>query len=45
MDASKNYIFQSIKIDLFASRLNNQLPTYVSYKADPNAYALDLKTL
>ena len=29
------------KIDLFASRLNNQLPTYVSYKPDPNTYAVD----
>ena len=25
------------KIDLFASRLNNQLPTCMSYKPDPNA--------
>ena len=29
------------KIDLSASRLNNQLPTYVSYKPDPNTYAVD----
>ena len=27
--------------DLFASRLNHQLPTYVSYKPDRNAYAID----
>ena len=33
------------KIDLFASRLNNQLPTYVSYKPDPNAYAVDAFSL
>ena len=33
------------KIDLFAWRLNNQLPTYVSYKPDPNAYAVDLFSL
>ena len=32
-------------IDLFASRLNNQLPTYVSYKPDPNAYAVDTSSL
>ena len=28
-------------IDLFASRLNHQLPTYVSYKPDLDAYAVD----
>ena len=33
------------KIDLFASRLNNQLPTYVPYKPDPNAYAVDAFSL
>ena len=33
------------KIDLFASRLNNQLPPYVSYKPDPNAYAVDAFSL
>ena len=33
------------KIDLFASRLNNQLPAYVSYKPDPNAYAVDAFSL
>ena len=27
-------------IDLFASRLNNQLPAYVSYKPDTNAYTV-----
>ena len=27
-------------INLFASTLNHQLPTYVSYKPDPNAYAV-----
>ena len=35
----------SPKIDLFASRLNNQLPTDVSYKPDPNAYAVDAFSL
>ena len=29
------------KIDLFASRLNNPLPAYVSYKSDLNAYAVE----
>ena len=29
------------KIDPFASRLMNPLPTYLSYKPDPNAYAVD----
>ena len=33
------------KIDLFASRLNNQLLTYVSYKPDPNAYTVDAFSL
>ena len=33
------------KIDLFASRLNNQLPAYVSYKPDPNVYAVDAFSL
>ena len=33
------------KIDLFASRLNNQLPSYVSYKPDPNAYAVEAFSL
>ena len=32
-------------IDLFASGLNSQLPTYVSYKPDPNAYAVDAFSL
>ena len=32
-------------IDLFASRLNHQLPTYVSYKPDPNPYAVDAFSL
>ena len=27
----------TLKINLSTSRLNNQLPTYVSYKPDPNA--------
>ena len=31
--------------DLFASRLNHQLPTYGSYKPDPNAYAVDAFSL
>ena len=31
----------TLKINLSALRLNNQLPTFVSYKPDPNAYAAD----
>ena len=42
-------VLQTLKfsptIDLFASRLNHQLPTYVSYKPDPNAYAVDAFSL
>ena len=33
------------KIDLYALRLNNQLPAYMSYKPDPNAYAVDTFSL
>ena len=32
-------------IDLFASRINNQLPKYLSYRPDPQAYAVDAFTL
>ena len=32
-------------IDLFASRLNKQFPKYVSYRPDPEAYAVDAFTL
>ena len=35
----------SITGDLFATRLNHQLPTYVSYKPGTNAYALDASSL
>lgn len=37
--------FGSPKIDLFASRLNTQLPTYISWLPDPNASAVDAFTL
>ncbi len=33
------------KIDLFASRLNNQLPRYVSWGPDPKAVAIDAMSL
>ena len=33
------------EIDLFASRINCQLKTFVSYKPDPEAYAVDAFTL
>ena len=29
------------EVDLFASRLNHQLPTYVSWKPDPNSHFID----
>ena len=32
-------------IDLFASRLNHQLPTYAAWRPDPNAVAIDAFTL
>ena len=42
-------VLQTLKfsptIDLFPSRLNHQLPTYVSYKPDLNAYAVDAFSL
>ena len=33
------------KIDFFASGLNDQLATYVSYRPDPNAYAVEAFSL
>ena len=33
------------KIDLFASRLNNQLPVFVSYRPDPLAMTINAFTL
>ena len=33
------------KIDLFASRINKQLPCYVSYRPDPQAHAVDAFSL
>lgn len=46
------FIFEKItvklfkpKLDLFASRINNQLDKYVSWKPDPGAYAIDAFTL
>lgn len=35
----------SITGGLFATRLNHQLPTYVSYKPGTNAYDLDVFSL
>ena len=35
----------SPKTDLFSSRLNHQLPTYVSSNPDPNAYGVDAFSL
>ena len=39
--AKINAIFGPFEIDLFASRLNNQVPNYVSWKGDPGAWAID----
>ena len=33
------------EIDLFASRVNTQFQKYVSYRPDPNAFAVDAFTL
>lgn len=33
--------FPDLSIDLFASRLNNKLEKYVSYRPEPNAFAID----
>ena len=33
------------EVDLFASRLNNQLPTYVSWMPDPGAWVVDAFTI
>lgn len=33
--------FPDLPIDLFASRLNNKLQKYVSFRSEPNAYAVD----
>ena len=38
-------VFLDITVDLFASRLNNQMESYVSRRPDPNAYAIDAFTL
>ena len=32
-------------IDLFASRVNKQLPKYISYRPDPDAYAVNACTI
>ena len=37
--------FGEPEVDLFASRLNAQLPVYVSWMPDPNAWAVDAFTL
>lgn len=37
--------FPGLTVDLFASRLNNKLPKYVSGKPDPNAFAIDAFSL
>ncbi|GFR74904.1 hypothetical protein ElyMa_003905300 [Elysia marginata] len=34
-------MFGPFEIDLFASRLNNQIPKYISWKCDPDAWAVD----
>ncbi|GFR90208.1 reverse transcriptase/ribonuclease h/methyltransferase [Elysia marginata] len=34
-------MFGPFEIDLFASRLNNQVPKYISWKCDPDAWAVD----
>ena len=36
-----NRIFGPFEIDLFASRLNNQVTKYVSWKCDPGALAIE----
>ena len=38
-------LFNRVLKTLKSSRLNHQLPTYVSYKPDPNAYAVDAFSL
>lgn len=40
-----NLLWGPLEIDLFASRLTNQLPRYVSWKADPGAEATDAFSL
>ena len=37
--------FPELTVDLFASRLNNKLPKYVSRNLDPNAFATDAFSL
>lgn len=37
--------FPELTVDLFASRLNNKLPKYVSRRPDPNAFAIDAFSL
>ena len=37
--------FPEITVDLFASRLNNQIDRYVARRPDPNAFAIDAFTL
>lgn len=37
-------VYPEITVDLFASRLNNQVPKYVSRRPDPNAFAIDAFT-
>ena len=39
------FFFQSITVDLFASRLNNQMKCFVSGRPDPNAFAIDMFSL
>ena len=40
-----NLIFGPFEVDLFASRLNNQDPKYVSRKADPGTWTIDAMLL
>jgi len=41
----RNLLWGPLEIDLFASRLTNQLPRYVSWKPDPRAEATDAFSL
>lgn len=39
------HLFGHLEIDMFATRLNSQLPGYVSWRPDPQALAVDAFTL
>ena len=40
-----NKKYPDLEVDLFASRLNHKLDKYVSYRAEPGAFAIDAFTL